>query len=227
MSRVLAVVEGQTEQAFVRDLLAPSLAARGVYLSARVVGRPGHKGGDCRYSRVRRDMLVLLRQESDAVVTTMFDFYALPNSWPGRTKAKRLPHNAKAASVESAVKEDITSELGTSFDPSRFCPYIQMHEFESLLFSSPQTVCEVLRSPGSANEIQAIRDEFESPEEINDNAQTAPSKRLLQVFGDYRKRLHGLIAAKKMGLEIMRDQCPHFAQWITLLESMGGQEADG
>src|SRR5271165_4450886 len=96
MSRVLAVVEGQTEQAFVRDMLAPSLAARGVYLSARVVGRPGHKGGDCRYERVRRDVLVLLRQEFDTVVTTMFDFYALPNSWPGRAEAKKLPHQAKA-----------------------------------------------------------------------------------------------------------------------------------
>ena len=104
MSRVIAVVEGQTEQGFVRDVLAPFLAAKNVYMTARLVGKPGHKGGDCRYARAKQDVLLLLRQESDTVVTTMFDFYALPDSWPGRTEARKAPFSRKAGIVETAVK---------------------------------------------------------------------------------------------------------------------------
>jgi len=221
MSRVIAVVEGQTEQGFVRDVLAPFLESKRVYMSARLVGKPGHKGGDCRYERAKRDVISSLRQEADTVVTTMFDFYALPNSWPGRAKAKAAPLPQKADMVEAAVMDDISYSLGESFDKSRFRPYIQMHEFEALLFSHPATICAVLRSPKSEREVQSIRDAFQNPEEINDNSATAPSKRLLDVFADYRKRLHGLIAAQRIGIDAMRKECPHFARWVEILESLG------
>lgn len=42
---VMVVVEGQTEQTFVRELLAPYLATRHIYLQAALLGKPGHKGG--------------------------------------------------------------------------------------------------------------------------------------------------------------------------------------
>jgi hypothetical protein len=220
MSRVIAFVEGQTEQGFVRDVLAPFLAVKNVYMTARLVGKPGHKGGDCRYARAKQDILLLLRQEHDTVVTTMFDFYALPDSWPGRNEARQAPFDRKAGIVEAAVKTDIVEELGSSFDESRFHPYLQMHEFEALLFSQPATICAVLRSAGKEEEIQAIRDKFQNPEKINDNAATAPSKRLEQVFADYRKRIHGLIAAQRIGIDVMRNDCPHFAEWLTMLERL-------
>ena len=143
-------------------------------MTAQLVGKPGHKGGDCRYERAKRDVLALLRQEADTVVTTMFDFYALPDSWPGRAEAKTAPFSRKPSIVETAVKEDISSELGASFDKSRFRPYIQMHEFEALLFSQPATICAVLRSPESEEEVQSIRDSFRIPEEINDDSDNRP-----------------------------------------------------
>jgi hypothetical protein len=87
-----------------------------------------------------------------------------------------------------------------------------MHEFEALVFSHPPTICEVLRSPESEEDVQAIRDEFSTPEEINDDPNTAPSKRLLNLFAEYRKRLHGLIAARRIGVETMLSECPHFAE---------------
>jgi len=224
MSRVIAVVEGQTEQGFVREVLAPFLALQKVDMTARLVGKPGHKGGDCRYERAKRDVLALLRQESDTIVTTMFDFYALPGSWPGRVEAKAAPFSKKANLVETAVAEDISTELGTSFDKRRFHPYIQMHEFEALLFAQPGTICAVLRSPKSEKQIQSVRDSFQNPEEINDGSKTAPSKRLLDVFVDYRKRLHGLIAAQRIGIDAMRKECPHFARWVEMLQSLGLSE---
>jgi hypothetical protein len=104
---------------------------------------------------------------------------------------------------------------------TRFSPYIQMHEFEALLFSQPAMICAVLRSPESEKDVQAIRASFGNPEEINDNYETTPSRCLLKVFADYQKRLHGLIAAQRIGIDAMRRECPHFAGWVGMLESLG------
>jgi hypothetical protein len=224
MSRVIAVVEGYTEEDFVREVLAPFLGSKNVYMTARLVGKPGHKGGDCRYDRAKRDVLALLRQEADTIVTTMFDFYALPDSWPGRAEAITAPFSQKAPLVETAVRKDVMDELGTSFDKRRFHPYIQMHEFEALLFSQPAVICAVLRSPKSEREVRSIRASFQTPEEINDNSATAPSMRLLGLFADYRKRLHGLIAAQRMGVGVMTKECPHFSQWVETLQLTGRHE---
>lgn len=221
MSRVVAVVEGQTEQDFVRNVLAPWLATRGVYLTARLVGKPGHKGGVGEYQRAKTDILVVLKTDAKVFATTMFDFYGMPNSWPAREDAAKASHAEKAQLVENAVRQDISRDMGPAFQTSRFLPYIQMYEFESLLFSKPSAVCEVLRSPKQLTQVEQIRASFANPEEINDGPQTAPSKRLLRVFSDYRKRLHGLISANRIGLQEMRSECPHFNEWVERLEALG------
>jgi hypothetical protein len=221
MNRVLAVVEGQTEQTFVREVLAPVLAVCGVYLTARLVGKPGHKGGVGRYERARKDFVALLKQEEGTIVTSMFDYYGMPESWPGRRRANRVRHDQKARIVEGAIKEDIARTLGRTFDQRRLMPYVQMHEFESLLFSEPSALGRVMREPESAQQLQQMRDEFETPEEINDNPVTAPSKRIERLFPSYRKALHGILAAERIALEVMRSECPHFHDWLTALEGLG------
>ncbi len=220
MSRVVAVVEGQTEQDFVRNVLAPWLGARGVFLTARLVGKPGQKGGVGEYPRARMDILVVLKSDPTVIVTTMFDFYGMPTSWPGRSLAKQETHSCKAQLLENLLHDDISKVMGDSFNGSRFIPYIQLHEFEALLFSDPATVCEVLRSPEKADHIQKMRDGFVTPEEINDSPTTAPSKRLERLFADYRKRLHGVIAASRIGIQHMREECPHFNAWVEALERL-------
>lgn len=227
MSRVIAVVEGQTEQGFIREILAPWLSARGVSITARLVGRPGRKGGVGEYQRARRDMLVLLKQEKGTTITTMFDFYGMPVSWPGRSQARSTPFAKKAQTVEAAIAKDITEELGISFDGGRFLPYVQMYEFEALLFSQPPIICEVLRCPNLEASCQKIRDDFPTPEEINDSPLTAPSKRLAKLFAGYQKHLHGLITATRVGVEVMRLECPHFAEWLRSLEGLAGRSANG
>ena len=218
VSRVIVVVEGQTEQDFVRDVLAPWLGARGVYLSARLVGKPGHKGGVGEYRRARTDILILLKSEPVATVTTMFDFFRMPESWPGRREASAKPTAAeRAAMVERAILDDVVAAMGPSFRSDRFLPYVQMHEFEALIFVDPSVTSEVLGSPGMAMNLQRIRSEFASPEEIDDGSTTAPSKRLESLFGNYRKRLHGPIITNRIGFEALRSACPHFAGWLESL----------
>jgi hypothetical protein len=221
MNRVVAIVEGYAEQAFARDVLVPWLVARGVSFSARLVGKPGHKGGVGEYRRAQRDILAMLRQESATVVTTMFDFYGMPESWPGRKKARKARHAKKAATVEQAILDDVADQMGPKFNRKRFLPYIQMHEFEALLFSRPEMIGEVLSDATIADDLTAIRDEFGTPEEIDDDPRTAPSKRIEHLCPAYQKVLHGVIAAKRIGVEVIRHECPHFDEWLSALESLG------
>ena len=220
MNRVIAVVEGYAEQVFVRDVLAPWLGALGIGMSARLVGKPGHKGGVVEYTRAQRDILALLKQESSTFITTMFDFYGMPSSWPGRRKAGKTPFARKASTVEQAIFENIAATLGSKFDKKRFVPYIQMHEFEALLFSHPKIIAEVVTDTSIAEDLQKIRSAFETPEEIDDSPKKAPSKRIEKLCPSFQKPLHGVIAAQRIGIAAIRQECPHFNEWISLLEQL-------
>ena len=63
---------------------------------------------------------------------------------------------------------------------------------------------------------------FTSPEHVNDNTDTAPSKRIIREIPEYqgRKASAGPIVAAKIGLSTLRSQCAHFAQWLDKLESL-------
>ena len=66
--------------------------------------------------------------------------------------------------------------------------------------------------------MQAIRDAFESPEDINDSPLTAPSKRIEELYPGYQKTLHGPLALLEIGLPALRRECRHFGGWLTRLE---------
>lgn len=126
MARVLALVEGPTERSFSQQLLAPHLGAFGVAFLPRVIGKPGHKGGVGEWSRAKRELLGLIRQELQSTVTTMFDLYALPANWPGRQEAERrgLTKRAAAEFIEAKIREDVATELGIAGPELRFIPYL-------------------------------------------------------------------------------------------------------
>ena len=216
MSRVIVVVEGASENRFIDKVIAPHLALHGVYLSARILGKPGHKGGNVQYARARLDILTLLRTDQQAICTTMFDFYALPDSWPARLQAGEETSSVrKAAIIEVAVLDDIQACMGDRFNSARFIPYIQMHEFEALLFSNLDILVAMLGSP-RADSLREIR---QHPEKIDDGPLTAPSKRILAVKSGYRKT-QGYLIAQQIGLAAMRKHCPHFDGWIARLEAL-------
>lgn len=222
MNRVVAVVEGVTEQSFVRGLLAPHLAGFGVMMTARLVGKPGHKGGVGRYDRARRDILAALRQDTAVFCTTMFDYYGMPDSWPGRAAAQRAGYPQNGQLVETALAQDVAQVMGSGFNSGRFIPYVQLHEFEALLFADPDTLAETLQNRELSAELREIAAQFASPEMINDNPHTSPSKRLAHLFPAYKKVLYGTIASRRIGLPLIREQCSHFADWLTGLEGVGG-----
>jgi hypothetical protein len=219
--RILAYVEGPTEEKFIRTIVAPNLLARNVFVTATTPGRRRRQGGVQSWARTRKELLRYLKEDEGRFVTTMFDYYGMPTDWPGRDAAGSQTHFQKAATVEDAVLNDIVAAMGDAFNQQRFIPYVQMHEFEALLFSDPNTLGEVIPEQGIQRALADIASSFSTPEEINDDPATAPSKRIVALCRQYQKVLHGSIAAERIGLPLIRLECPHFNEWLTSLESRG------
>lgn len=100
--------------------------------------------------------------------------------------------------------------MGPRFNRSRFFPFIVMHEFEALLFGDCHIFSEAVGSPGIETQLVAVREQFRTPEEINDSNDTAPSKRIQALLPRYQKPLHGVLAVLQIGLDRIRSECPHF-----------------
>ena len=227
MPRILVHVEGQTEESFVNGVLAPYLYSLGyTNVSARLIGNArqrSRRGGIRPWDSVRNDILNHLTSDRDTFATTMVDYYGLPFTWPGREQAaRRETLKERAASVQQALLEDVSSSLGGAFDRRRFIPYVVMHEFEGLLFSDPERFARGIGRPDLSSELQAVRGEFGTPEEINDSPDTAPSRRVRDLYEGYQKPLMGVLAVEEIGLSAIRGQCPLFNRWIEELEERTG-----
>jgi hypothetical protein len=222
MIRVHVLVEGEAEVTFVKGVLLAYFIQREVHLLPRRLGKPRHKRGICAYLLAQREILVTLKQEALAFCTTMFDYYAMPPDWPKRKEARHKPFADTAVMIEAAILTDVSDQLGNRFDCSRFIPYVQMHEFEALLFSDPKLLADGLELP-DCSATQSIRDQFQSPEEIHDSEQTAPSKRIMGLNRGYSKVTDGILISQKIGLTAMRAQCSHFNDWIAKLETLAGR----
>lgn len=226
MARLLVHVEGETEETFVSEVLAPHLYAHGYEkVGARLIGNSRlrrRRGGIRSWSSVRADIVNHLHGDAGAITTTMVDYYALPRSgpeaWPGRDRAASVPFVQKASTVENALQSDLTALMGADFNPRRFIPFVVMHEFEGILFSDCASFSRGIYRPELQAAFQAIRDGFSTPEEINDSPLTAPSKRVLDLIPNYEKPLLGTLAVLAIGLNTLRAQCPHFNDWVIRLE---------
>lgn len=209
MSRVLVFVEGQTEETFVRDLLVPYFSRLGIYLTPILAQTsPGHKGGIVSYGKVKHQLTRLCRQDQGAYVTTMMDYYGLPNDFPGLDGRVADAHE-QVVRLEQALQQDI--------DAPNFIPNLMLHEFEALLFSAPEKFAEWLDDQALLAPMAAIRAAFATPEHINNSPQTAPSKRILTLVPNYKKTVDGPLIAEDIGLDAIRAQCPHFNNWIERL----------
>lgn len=220
MIRVHIICEGQTEETFVNDLLAPYFQPKNIFLYPSLIGKPGHKGGNIQFQRLQLDVRNRVLQDSSAFCTTFLDYYALPSDFPGKNEVATLASiHDKANRVKTALTAALTTVLGTE-PMRRFIPYIQMHEFEALLFSSPSQFAQGISEPLLEPRFQAIKDAFSTPEDINDNPNTAPSKRVSALVPRYEKPFHGVLAALEIGLPTIRRECHLFDGWITRLEGL-------
>ncbi len=217
---VIVIVEGKTEQIFVESILAPYLGYKNIGMKATQVSKPGQKGGDVRFSRVKKDLRNHLKQRSDTYVSTFVDYYGI-SEWP---ELNRIPVQAGPSQIAKILNDAAKNEVVSLFPKlqaeRRFVPYIAVHEFEALLFSDVNTLAGQLGI--DVSEVNDVLDQFEQPEAINNNPQTAPSRRLdsWTVNGKFPKTTTGIAIARKIGIKKMRNRCPLFNAWLQTLETI-------
>jgi hypothetical protein len=217
------VVEGQTEESFVKRCLGPHLDSLGVYTTPILVttrrdertGKKVRKGGG-RWKQWRRDIRILLRDgRADLRVTTLFDLYGLPRDFPGL--------DAHAAVGDTAVRTGLLeAAMAKDLDDRRVLPYLQRHEFEALVLVGLDELHSVLDAGDDIAGLESLRSEVGAtpPEDVDDGPETAPSKRLLARIPSYQKTTHGPLVVEGVGLTRLRTACPRFDAWVRSLESL-------
>lgn len=216
MKRLIIVCEGPTEHEFCMDVLSPVFLKEDIYIDAPLVKKSN--GGIVPWQNIKRQIENHLH-EGNAYVSILVDYYGIKDSYnfPGWEKSKSISSKVdKLDYLCTMMKADITSELA-----SRFIPYIQIHEFESLLFSD----ISVFRNNFDNHEMEFSKledaiNEFPNPEDINSRPTLAPSKRLLDAINGYEKVVYGSCLAEEIGLEMILKKCPLFNKWFSTLLSI-------
>lgn len=212
MKRLYIVVEGHAEQEFVNEILRPYLNSFGLYDVTPVLihtSKTG-KGGFVNYDHLNNTVVPLLRTKgNDIVVTTFVDYFRIPTNTPHYEECIKLGSNKDiVVKLEQCIDENINDR--------RFFSYIQLHEFEALLFSNNNGFKEYFTEE-QAKLTNAIVNEFDNPEDINTRPQHAPTKRILSIKENYNKPIEGNLIAIEIGINDIIKRCPRFAMWVNEL----------
>lgn len=218
MKRIIVICEGPTEKEFCEKLLFPFFIIRNILIECPLIKRSS--GGIIKWFEIKRQIENHLKQDTSAYVTMLIDYYGLYQKhefpdWENSTK--EMDKNLRMDLLEKAMRESINDKLRY-----RFIPYLQLHEFEGLLFNNIETFKNQIPANEITNieELENIINSYPNPEMINDTPDCAPSKRLIKLIAGYRKVVYGNILAEVIGLERIRNKCPRFNFWISKLESV-------
>ena len=219
-SAVNIIVEGQTERSFIKNTLAPYMSEKGIYLTASLLGKPGHKGGNVKFERVKKDIGNFLKQRKDTYVSIMLDYFGIDSNWHGKAEAdKEITAENKANVLEQETFNKIEESFSEYNVKQRFIPYFSMFEFEALLFSDVNVLAE--KTGIGLSKLNKILEIYkDNPEEIDKEPEKAPGKRLVRLKPEYRKVITGKVVAEKIGIEKIRKRCSHFNNWLKKLEAI-------
>nr|WP_314898982.1 DUF4276 family protein [uncultured Deefgea sp.] len=225
MVEVIVFTEGQTEEQFIKRVVAPAFRQLAIYIKPQLLAtsKTG-RGGAVSLDRLKFNARNTLRNNQRVVLTTLLDLYGLDTDFPHFEAAKTIADvQVRCETLEHALHEEVVSAVGCV--PDRFIPYIQPYEFEGLLFSDVSAlVMTDPQWPLYQPALQAIRNKFPTPEHINNSYATKPSKRLEQVLSPtYHKTRHGPLAAENVTLAVMERECAHFRGWLNQLRSLAAR----
>ena len=209
MKTIIIICEGETEVEFCR-LLNEFLG----YANYRIETRK--LGGDCNWKRIKNLVERTLKSQEYAIVTTMIDYYGRKaNTFPKQTEAVKINDIRKKVDfLEQAMRDDIDSPF-----KDRFIPYLQLHEFEAMLFNNYGAFDSNFGDDEcKKNEIQKILQQFPDSEMINDSPLTSPSHRLESIIRGYNKITYGNLLAETIGLRNIYSKNQHFREWVDKLK---------
>lgn len=213
MKRVIIICEGPTEQEFCTEILGLELAKHHVYVEAPLI-KHSH-GGIVPWSTFKRQIVKHL-QEGEVYVSMLVDYYGIREQFcfPGWEKSMGMVDKSDRLHF---LFEQMSADIPEEYR-HRFIPYIQLHEFEGLLFSDIHAFLKSFpKDEIRFDDLQVAVDSFENPELINNSPQTAPSKRLINAIPDYDKIVYGNCVAIDIGLKKIREKCPLFNEWVEKL----------
>lgn len=218
MKRIIIIGEGQTEQAFCNDVLQPYFNQLGIQIQNPTIKQS--KGGIIPWTLLRKQINMHLQQDTTAYVTLLIDYYGLKKSFdfPGWDQAAAIKDkNDRMTFLETAMQNDMDARVR-----ARFIPYIQLHEFEGLLFCDQQIIEDSFDDDEFKDHkylVETIQ-KNSNPEMINNGSATAPSKRWDRIIRGYDKTVIGPILAQDIGLTRIREKCPRFDAWIERLSQI-------
>jgi hypothetical protein len=220
--RLYILCEGQTEDRFIKEILAPHLLPQNIYATPiicetkRTVGKK-YKGGVSKYSKIKNELEILCKGDPTAFVTTMLDYYKLPNDTPGKGTTGDI------YKIASEIETSVNANLGGL---RNLLVNLVIHEFECLLFSDVSAFNGEAKADDKALlELARIKNDFSTPEHINDSEMTAPSKRIMKILPEYSKTLNGIPIAKRIGIEKIANECRHFKEWLENIQALGQEGA--
>lgn len=218
MKRLIIICEGLTEIEFCKDVLSPHFLQFNIDIHTPLIKKSG--GGIVPWENLRKQIILHLTQDKAVFVTTFFDYYGIqekhkfPNWQVANKEADKVLRLNK---IEEAMQHDIPDNL-----KHRFLAYLQLHEFESLLFTDLSVFTENIPQDEILNiqELKRILENYPNPELINDTENGAPSKRLKRLIKGYHKIVHGSILASELGLSQIRSKNKKFDAWCNYLENL-------
>ncbi len=218
MKRIIIINEGETEQGFCKDVLQPYFFSKDILIQHPTIKKSG--GGIVAWDVLKKQIETHLKQDPSVFVTTLIDYYGLYDNhkFPNWKEAKAFVDiNRKISFIEQSMQDSIDETLR-----HRYIPYIQLYEFEGLLFNNIEVFNSQIAPDkfSDYNELVNIMTENPNPELINDGKETAPSKRLMRLIKGYNKPVYGSILAQAIGLERIRSKSPRFNNWINILEAV-------
>lgn len=218
MKRLIIICEGPTEVEFCKDVLYQHFFKMGIMILTPLIKKSG--GGIVHWNNLKKQIENHLIQDQDAIVTTLFDYYGIKDKFdfPNWDEAKLIVNKVdRMAFIEDKMKDSIIDALRY-----RFYPYVQLHEFEGLLFNDITVFTSQIPKNDFVNreELESIINQNPNPELINDSPNNAPSYRLGRLIRGYDKIVYGAILAEKIGLARIRGKSLRFNEWVSKLEKI-------
>lgn len=218
MKRLIIICEGETEQGFCNTILSPYFFNKGIFVEAPLIKRSN--GGIVRWEILKKQIETTLAKEPSAYVTMLIDYYGLYHKFgfPGWSDSEQIvDKNDRMKYLENQMSVDINEKVRY-----RFIPYLQLHEFEGILFCNVDVFKQIIPANEllGMEELEQVIAEYPNPEMINTCKETSPSHRLKRIILGYNKIVYGNIIAESIGLTTIRQKCPRFDSWLTYLEQL-------
>jgi len=216
MIRIIIICEGETEKEFCTKILGPFFAAKGIYIQSPLIKKS--MGGIVKWEELKKQILLHLKNDPSAFVTTFIDYYGLYSKYnfPGWIQAEACPDKNKRMDI---LEEAMLLQIEDTYQ-HRYIPYMQLHEFEGLLFNEINIFNEQIPNDElvGTDELESTFAAYSNPEMINNSKETSPSHRLKRIIRGYNKIVYGNILAEAIGLDKLRHKSPRFNAWISKME---------